>query len=63
MNRHSSNFLIFVLACALYAVGFGFGAVLVIGLVVLLEISFWARLLRGSPPKQEKKDRGSDPLF
>ena len=55
MNRHLANFLIFVLAVALYAVGFGFGAVVVIGLAVLLELTFWVRLFRGTPKKQQSK--------
>ena len=56
MNRHLANFLIFVLAVVLYATGFGFGAVVVIGLAVLLELTFWMRLIRGTPPRKERKE-------
>lgn len=54
MNRHLVNFLIFVLAVVLYALGFGFGAMAVVVLAVLVELTFWVRLFRGSRTRGQK---------
>ncbi len=48
MNRHFANFLIFALAMVLYALGFAMGAVAVIVIAVIVELTFWVRLFRGA---------------